>query len=303
MRISAQHGILQGKAVPWAAAVACLGLLEIVTLGRLAVIQSVRRKARERAPSRAVDDATIRFAAHELRTPISVARGYVDILRGGTLGSVPAAAQEALGLVDDKLGEIAEVAAELADMAWLHTVGREAKTEPLDMRDLIDEAVKRMKPVVGSAHQLVVDLPDRAATVVVDRVRVQAIITNLISNGIKYSPDGGEVHVKLQGDNRTVRLSVSDSGVGIKPQDLPDLFQPFSRLHEGDLSGVPGMGLGLYVARETARAHRGELSALANKGAPGTTFELILPATKRVTEVRDDNRISPAQTPAEPIFS
>ena len=298
MRLSAPRGILQGKAVPWAAVVACLGLLEILTLGRLAVIEGARRRVRERAASREVDGAMIRFAAHELRTPISVARGYVEILRGGSLGPVPGAAQEALGLVDGKLGEIAEVATELSDIAWLRAVGIEAKTEPLDMRDLISEAVKRMKPVVGSAHKLVVDLPDRAVTVVVARVRVQAIITNLISNGIKYSPDGGEVHVKLQGDSRRVRVSVSDSGVGIKPQHLPNLFQPFSRLHEGELSGVPGLGLGLYVARETARAHGGELSARSNEGTPGTTFELRLPAAKRVPEVRADDRTSPAQTPA-----
>jgi len=294
MRISARQCILKGKAVPWAAVVACLGLLELVTLGRLAGVQSARRGARERAPDRAVDDATIRFAAHELRTPISVARGYLDILRGETFGPMPAAAQEALGLVDGKLSEIDEVATELADVARLHAVGRESKIEPLDMRDLIREAARRMKPVAGPPHRLVVDLPDHAATVVVERVRVQAIITNLISNGIKYSPDGGEVRVKLRANGRTVRVSVSDSGVGIKPQELPNLFQPFSRLHEGDLSGVPGMGLGLYVARETARAHGGELCALSNKGAPGMTFELILPATKRATEIQAADRTSHA---------
>src|SRR5215472_8449599 len=172
MRISARQCILKGKAVPWAAIVACLGLLEIVTLGRLAVVEGARRRVRQRAPGRGVDGAMIRFAAHELRTPISVARGYVDILRGGTLGPVPGAAQEALGLVDGKLGEIAEVATALGDTARLQAVGIEAKTEPLDMRDLIREAAKRMKAVAGPPHQLVVDLPDRPATVVVDRVRV-----------------------------------------------------------------------------------------------------------------------------------
>src|SRR5262249_6743750 len=141
MRISAPRGILHGKAVPWAAIVACLGLLEIVTLGRLAVVEGARGRVGERAPSRAVDGAMIRVAAHELRAPISVARGYVDILRGGTLGPIPGAAQEALGLVDGKLGEIAEVATELGDIARLQAVGIEAKTELLDMRDLIREAV------------------------------------------------------------------------------------------------------------------------------------------------------------------
>src|SRR5215471_8927440 len=135
MRISAPRGILDGKAVPWAAVVACLGLLEIVTLGRLAVVEGARRRVRERAASRAVDGAMIRFAAHELRAPISVARGYIDLLRGETLGPVPGAAQEALGLVDGKLGEIAEVATELGDIARLQAVGIEAKTEPLDSRD------------------------------------------------------------------------------------------------------------------------------------------------------------------------
>jgi signal transduction histidine kinase len=246
----------------------------------------------------------IRFAAHELRTPISVARGYVDILRSGTLGPIPVAAREALSMVDGKLGEIAEVGTELVDIARLQAARTKTKTESLDMRALIREAVKRMQPMVGSAHRLVVDLPDRAATVVVDPVLIRAIVSNLLSNGIKYSPDGGEIRVKLRIDRRTVRVSVSDSGVGIKPQDLPNLFQPFSRLHEENLSGVSGMGLGLYIARETALAHGGELSAQPNKGAAGTTFELTLPAAKHAAAERVDAHPTPlAETRAEARFS
>lgn len=304
MRISTPYRNHRGRAVRWAALAAGLALIEMVTLGRLAVVEGARKRVRGRASPSAVDGAMIRFAAHELRTPISVARGYVDILRSGTLGRIPGAAREALGVVDGKLEEIAEVATELTDIARLQAGDTKAKTEALDMRAVIREAVKRIKPTVGSAHQLVVDLPDRAAIVLADPVRIRAIVSNLIGNGIKYSPDGGEIRVKLQVDSRTVRVSVSDSGVGIKPQDLPNLFQPFHRLHEGDLSGVSGMGLGLYVARETALAHGGELSARPNKGPAGTTFELTLPVLGTPPpNAADAHPASPARARVEPRFS
>src|SRR5215472_2976542 len=98
----------------------------------------------------------------------------------------------------------------------------------------------------------------------------------------------GETWFELEGQHAFLKQKVDD---GLKLTKIRTLLR-----RRG--AEVPGMGLGLYVARKTARAHGGELSALSNKGAPGTTFELILPATKRVTEVRDDARTSPAQTPA-----
>jgi signal transduction histidine kinase len=102
-------------------------------------------------------------------------------------------------------------------------------------------------------------------------------LTNLIGNAIKYSPRGGEVRVSVRNSGGSVRVSVSDHGVGIDAAQLDRLFQPFSRLRTQ--SAAPGLGLGLYVAREIARAHQGELSATSNTDG-GSTFVLTLPQPK-----------------------
>jgi signal transduction histidine kinase len=110
-----------------------------------------------------------------------------------------------------------------------------------------------------------------------DVFRLEIIIANLLDNAIKYSPKGGDVTAQLSSSGGVARLSVQDHGIGIAPEDIDRLFVRFSRL--GSLHDVPGTGLGLYLARELARLHKGEIVA-ASKPGEGSEFVLSLPVER-----------------------
>jgi len=110
-----------------------------------------------------------------------------------------------------------------------------------------------------------------------DVLRLEIIIANLLDNAIKYSPKGGDVTAKLSTSGDMAMLSVRDQGIGIAPQDMDRLFVRFSRL--ATLNDVPGTGLGLYLVRELARLHKGEIVAVSKPGE-GSEFVLSLPVER-----------------------
>jgi signal transduction histidine kinase len=112
--------------------------------------------------------------------------------------------------------------------------------------------------------------------VAVDLERIQTILTNLLDNAIKYSPEGGEVRIVVGGDGDSAEVAVVDHGVGIADHDLPTLFTRFGRVMNPVVAHVPGTGLGLYLSRELARLHGGDIVASAVPGK-GSTFTLRLP--------------------------
>jgi signal transduction histidine kinase len=251
--------------------------IEAWSLVQAARTRWLRREYRRVLELEASKSAFLYLAAHELRTPLAVARGYVDMVQSQTFGSVSQRAREVLRTADTKLDEMNELVSQMTEMARLQQ-GDNLRLELLDLRDVVREAMDRTRSSAGSSHHLVTDDPGRPMSVVADRFRVRTILTNLIGNAIKYSPRGGEVRVSVRNSGGSVRVSVSDHGVGIDAAQLDRLFQPFSRLRTQ--SAAPGLGLGLYVAREIARAHQGELSATSNTDG-GSTFVLTLPQPKQ----------------------
>jgi signal transduction histidine kinase len=220
--------------------------------------------------------AFLYLAAHELRTPVALVRGYLEMIGGQTLGPVSPEAKEALSRADAKLAEMNELVSQMVEMARLQE-GHQLRLELVDVRDVVREAIDRTEPLARSDHNLVADDPGRPVRVMADRFRIRTILTNLIGNAIKYSPQGGEIRVSIKNSGGSVDVSVSDQGIGIKPAELDQLFQPFARKRPQRVG--PGLGLGLYVAREIARAHKGDLSVSSNADQ-GSTFVVTLPTAR-----------------------
>jgi signal transduction histidine kinase len=256
---------------PLALAAAALGGVLRLTRGR-----RLRERHRRLVEREAARSALLRLVAHEVRAPLSLARGYVDMARTETLGPVAETAREALGLAGERLGEIDELADLLAEVARMQDSQVGLHLELLDLRDVLREAAGRARGLEGPGHRLVLDQPERPAAVVADRMQVRALLTNLIGNAIKYSPDGGEVRCTLRQASGSARVSVADHGLGIDPDRLEEVFLPFQRLQRASAPPVPGLGLGLFLAREIASAHHGKLSVQPNRDG-GTTFHLWLP--------------------------
>jgi signal transduction histidine kinase len=255
-------------------AASALGVIEAWSLVQAARMRWLRREYRRVLELEASKSAFLYLAAHELRTPLAVVRGYVEMVSSQTLGPVNGEAKEALRRADAKLVEMDELASQMVEMARLQE-GHQLRLELIDVREVVQEAMDRTEFLAESGHQVVADDPGRPVQVMADRFGVRTILTNLIGNAIKYSPQGGEVRVSVQNSGETVDVSVSDQGIGIDAAELDQLFQPFTRQRPQQAGA--GLGLGLYVAREIARAHLGDLSARANADR-GSTFVVTLPA-------------------------
>jgi signal transduction histidine kinase len=148
----------------------------------------------------------------------------------------------------------------------------------VDLGEVVQRAVDAVTPLATEKHEVLYARPRAAVTVVADPVRIAIMITNLLQNAVKYSPDGGVVQcfVTVEEETRSVLVSVWDHGLGIAEADMPRLFSRFGRLVTRENSNIPGTGLGLYLARELARLHGGDITVRSTAGA-GSVFTLVMP--------------------------
>jgi signal transduction histidine kinase len=126
---------------------------------------------------------------------------------------------------------------------------------------------------------LVLSLPAKVPVIRGDKDRLHVVLTNLIGNAIKYTPDGGRVHVTCLEDGAKLSLEVKDTGIGIHPDDRDKIFDKFYRAADEQVAKLPGTGLGLAIARETVRAHGGTIELQSEPGV-GSTFTILLPIGK-----------------------
>ena len=223
----------------------------------------------------------LRLASHELRGPVGVIRGYVQMLSDGTLGEVPASMQPAMGVLETKANDMGRLVDQMLETARLEKEEPIVKHELIDMRDLVRTAVDAVAAVAAPRHTFVLDDAAGAVNVVADRDQIGTILTNLLDNAVRYSPDGCEIHARLESRGGSVTVAVSDSGVGIAGDDVDRLFKSFSRIVTPDNAGISGTGLGLYISRKLAVLNGGDLSVSSSPGV-GSTFSLTLPSASDI---------------------
>jgi signal transduction histidine kinase len=175
-----------------------------------------------------------------------------------------------------KVGEINLLIDQMLETARLEDSRLQLTLDSADLRQVVRTATATMKLLAGATHPLRTQLPSEAVPVLIDGPRVLTILTNLIDNAIKYSPEGGEVSIRVQVAEGSASVEVRDRGLGIHPDDLPRLFTRFGRLVTSENSHIPGTGLGLYLARELARMHGGDITVSSTDGQ-GSAFTFSLP--------------------------
>jgi signal transduction histidine kinase len=230
-----------------------------------------RLAAMERAKSQFLN-----LASHELRGPVAIIRGYMAMLERGMLGDLNDAGARAVGVMSAKAAEMNGLIEQMLDAARLEEGRLQLQVRPVEMRGVVERVVEQMRPLADDAHPIHVRVDQEPLVAPVDAGRVQTILTNLVDNAIKYSPDGGPVECEVTGTRETVTIAVRDVGVGIAGEDLPRLFSRFSRVSSDATRHIPGIGLGLYLARELARLHGGDIAVRSQPGV-GSTFLLTLP--------------------------
>jgi signal transduction histidine kinase len=207
--------------------------------------------------------------AHELRNPLTAMNGAVKMLRRRERYD-----ERLVGMIMRQGRRVDRLARDLTDLASPDTVSLVIERRELDLRDLADEVVENARSTSHRHRFRLVGIPEPLIGRW-DPDRLEQILDNLISNAIKYSPDGGDVVVRLARVGDSVRITISDSGVGIPPQDVPHVFERFYRSEQA-AGQVRGLGLGLYVVRRLVEAHGGHVSVSTAVGR-GTTFVVMLP--------------------------
>lgn len=225
-------------------------------------------------------DAFIAAASHELRTPIAAAKATAQLALRRVRDDSDVAATKSLRTISAQIDRMARLVEDLLDVSRVQ-VGRLAlDLESFDLAALVRETVERLQ-LLSESHRMVVASPE-ALVVTGDRGRLEQVVTNLLSNAIRYSPKGGEIKVSLDpdGDDHLL-LRVSDRGVGIPIEQQSSIFERFGRAHG---SKYGGLGLGLTIAQGIVAQHEGEIW-VESSGLPGegsmfiVRLPLVAPAT------------------------
>jgi two-component system, OmpR family, sensor histidine kinase CiaH len=255
------------------------GLLALVVAGGFGALYARRALAPIRA-SLANQRLALRrqreFAAdasHELRTPLTVIRSSVEYLARHRSEPV-ATVGDALEDITAEVRQLSTLVDDLLLLARSDSGAIELDRLPLDLGDVAGEAASTLvQPAAERNVRIVVD-PEPAA-VIGDPVRLRQLVAILVDNAIRHSPPGGEVRVAVRGDGRTAILSVEDQGTGIRPEDLPRVFDRFWRA-----PGAPagGTGLGLAIAQWIVERHGGRISVM-NRAEAGARFNVQLPSS------------------------
>jgi len=235
-------------------------------------------------------DEFLSIAAHELRTPLAVLRGFAQTLLVQTgRGRGPQLADwqtEALQDIDVAVSRLDALTGDLLDVARLQAGRFVLHLEQADLVALTRRVVKE-RQLTTQRHLLSFQSVMEQIVVVVDRGRIEQVLSNLLSNAIKYNPEGGSILVTLgqEDETNTILLSVQDHGIGIPAREQARLFGRFVRAENALNEGIGGTGLGLYLCRELIEWHGGRIWFTSKEGA-GSTFFLSLPLTSETPRTR-----------------
>ncbi len=223
----------------------------------------------------------LQLASHELRAPITLVSGYLSMLEEGSLGELPGPAAKVVPLMTARMRHMSELVDRMLTTSRMEIRARGQNTADLDVVALAEAVAASATATAGDQLPRLVTVVSQAPVRVrADPEQVETILGNLISNALKYSPDGGEVTVTVREEPRWVAVDVTDHGAGIAEEDLSKLFQPFGRLQSAIAAGIQGTGLGLHLSRGLAQAQGGDI-AVASRAGEGSTFTLRLPRGRK----------------------
>ncbi len=248
---------------------------------RLRLQQEVAEKETQR---RALEEANrlksdfIGFVSHELRNPLTTIRGYVQtLLQDPELDEE--SRREFLETAEAEADRMLDLINELLDSSRLEA-GRPLtlNARPLKVRPFLERLARsqRYYRFWTPKHQMVIDLPQDLPEIDADQDKLHEIVANVLSNAIKYSPDGGQIRLAARVVGDLLDIRISDQGVGMNEEQCARLFRRYERLDREDIDRIPGTGLGLFLTKHLVELHGGEITCESEPGR-GSTFRVALP--------------------------
>jgi len=240
-------------------------------------------------------NAQRRFLAdvsHELRTPLTTIRGNVDLLRrmGG-------ADETSLDAIQSEAERMSRLVGDLLLLAQSDAGTLPTARHPVELDTLLFEVYREALVLAGGVDLSIGEIDQ--AIVLGDRDRLYQLLLNLVSNAVKYTPEGGKVSIGLSKVNEWARLVVTDSGIGIPPEELPHVFERFYRVDKARTRSQGGSGLGLAIAQRIAAIHGGRIEVASDGvNGHGSTFSVWLPLAREKAMIEAPRLTDPKTTTA-----
>ena len=217
--------------------------------------------------------------SHELRTPITNIIGYSEVLEDGGAGELTQRQLDVLGRVDRNSRRLLLLVEDLLTLSQIEASELDIKLRPTDLRSTVEGALALLAPVLATRSlEVSTSVPEEALVGQVDPVQLQRALLNLLTNAVKFTPDGGTIEVRLSHRPPGNEIVVSDSGMGIPQAEQGQLFRRFFRSSTATEQAIQGAGLGLSIVHAIITQHQGRIEVTSAEGE-GTTFTVVLPVT------------------------
>jgi PAS domain S-box-containing protein len=243
-----------------------------------------------------IKDEFLAVVSHELRNPLNAIIGWVHLLGSGGLDE--AKARRAVETIERNVKLQVSLIDEILDLSRIVRNKVRLVCRPLDLVASVQSALTALRPAAETRNlQLDWEPVDAPVFVSGDPERLQQVISNLVSNAIKFTPRGGRVWIGLTHDEREAQLTISDNGIGISLEFLPHVFDAFRQADSSTTRQYPGLGLGLAISKRLVELHGGDVRAESGGPDQGATFTVTLPLLPPEVDIRPDR---PRRMPPEP---
>jgi len=231
----------------------------------------------------------IAMVAHELRTPIATVEQQLTVILNRMAGEITEKQEMMLTRAKERIEGLLTLIKDLLDLSKIEAGKMVQYMEPLSLQEPIQHAVDLMRAEAANKKIDLQFFPSPVASLIhADRNSMEGVFTNLVSNAIKYTPEGGKVWITLTEEGACVKVKVSDTGIGIQRADLSRIFDRFFRVKTAETRKIIGTGLGLSIVKSIVDAHLGSISVESETGK-GTTFTVLLPKELRSTLCKEKN--------------
>lgn len=218
--------------------------------------------------------------SHELRTPLTSIKGYASLLMAGKMGEIPANVHDRLDKINKHSDSLVRFINELLDISRIESGRVAMQRSPQNLAPLVEGTRDLLTPQMKEKNiHFLAELPAELPQVFIDPTQIERVFINLIGNAVKFTPENGRITVHAVTDEDSVTVGVSDTGIGMKPEEIASLFSEFYRAENVINQNVKGSGLGLVLAKKIIEAHGGRIWVTSVPGE-GTTFSFTLPLKK-----------------------
>ena len=238
----------------------------------------LRLRAEELENANRVKDEFLATMSHELRTPLTSILGWSRLLDSNRLSEKDK--QRAVEIIQRNAEAQSKLIEDLLDVSRIITGKLRIESQPVSFATITDSVVNSLRPAIDAKQlQLETTIDPAAGPIFGDPARLQQIVTNLLSNAIKFTPNGGQVWVRLERRDSRVRLEIEDTGVGIAAEHLPHIFERFRQVDSSNVRAHGGLGLGLAIVDYLVRQQGGSVCAESQGVEAGSTFTIEFPLT------------------------